>query len=145
METDTAPPLPPPAAPPQPELEENKLTLAENADRHVHVAEVVSAVDAEVPAPPAVPPVQTAAVTVETATVSRFAGKLGQEGAAIQIQTAFRGYLVCVAFLLSHHKLPFSHVSSPFIYRRQMFSSKFNEIQLLEMHCFQSGHFFTFH
>jgi len=84
--------LPPPA--PVPLAEEIKLTDIENeiSHDHDHVVEVVTAAKVEDP----VPPVQIETVRVEAARIPRFAGKPNDEVAAIKIQTAFRGYLVCV-------------------------------------------------
>lgn len=93
LETDTSPPLPPP--------EDIKLTDIENQNNHHHVAEITTVVDAE----ERVHSVQTAVVKTEAAAVSRFSGKPKDEVAAIKIQTAFRGYLVCVAISPSFSNL----------------------------------------
>jgi hypothetical protein len=85
LETDTAPPLPPP--------EDIKLTDIENQISHHNVAEITTAVVDEKPGPS----VQAPVIRTEAVVVSRFAGKQKDEVAAIKIQTAFRGYLVCVA------------------------------------------------
>lgn len=97
---DTTPPLPPP--------EDVRLTHKENQNNHHHVAEITTAVVTEEPGPSVPAPV----VRTEVAVPSRFAGKPKDEVAAIKIQTAFRGYLVCVVIFL-----PFSC----------LFGAKFNE------------------
>lgn len=101
-ETDKAPPLPPP-----------EITLAhvESETSHDRV-EIPTAVDiVEEP----VPAVQTAAAEVQATTVVQFHCKPTEEVAAIRIQKAFRGYLVCVAlqFLFkSMYLIPFIYVFS---------------------------------
>lgn len=60
----------------------------------MHVVEAATVVDTERP----VPALQTATVAVQATTVSWFAGKSKEAVAAIKIQTAFRGYLVSLAF-----------------------------------------------
>jgi len=102
VEIDTAPPLPPP--------EDIKLTDIENQSNHHHVAEITTVVDVEEP----VHSVQTAVVKTQAAAVSRFAGKPKDEVAAIKIQTAFRGYLVCVAISPSFSNLFVQHSMSSF-------------------------------
>lgn len=94
VEIDTALPLPPP--------EDIKLTDIENQNNHHNVAEITTVVDVEEP----VRSVQTAVVKTQAATVSRFAGKPKDEVAAIKIQTAFRGYLVCVVISLVFKFVP---------------------------------------
>lgn len=85
MEAVTLSPLPP--------QEEVKVTDTEieqqNNDNPVAVATTVAA-------EPVVVPTQTAPEVVQAPRVSRFAGKFGEQAAAIKIQTAFRGYLVCL-------------------------------------------------
>ncbi|KAK4272899.1 hypothetical protein QN277_021392 [Acacia crassicarpa] len=81
METDTAPPLPPP--------EEVKLTNIESENNRAPDVEVaIAAVSEE-----SVPAVQTAPVPVQAAIIPQSSRKLSTEVAAIKIQTAFRGYL----------------------------------------------------
>ncbi|KAF7804486.1 protein IQ-DOMAIN 1 [Senna tora] len=81
LETDKAPPLPPP--------EEPILTNIENENNHVHVVEVATVSDTKEP----LPAVHTPPVPVLAPIIPRVSGKLNAEVAAIKIQTAFRGYL----------------------------------------------------
>ena len=85
VEAVTSPPLPP--------QEEVKLTDAdiEQNNHENHIAVSITAV-----AEPVVVTTETAPEVAQAPRVSRFAGKLGEEAAAIKIQTAFRGYLVCL-------------------------------------------------
>ena len=87
-EADKTPPLPPP--------EEIVITHVENENNHDHIVEVATAVDAEVP----VPAVQTTTAEVQATTIVQVASKPKDDAAALKIQTAFRGYLVCVAILI---------------------------------------------
>lgn len=87
--SDKAPPQPPPPLPP---AEEIKSLNIKNEDIQVHDVEVATSVNAET----SVPAVQTAEVAIRAARIARFAGKSKEEVAAISIQTAFRGYLVCL-------------------------------------------------
>ena len=82
-QTDNAPPLPPP---------EIILTHVESEISHERI-EVATAVDAVEP----VPAVQMAAAEVQATTTVQFNSKPTEEVAAIRIQKAFRGYLVCFA------------------------------------------------
>ncbi|XAR50991.1 hypothetical protein NMG60_11005480 [Bertholletia excelsa] len=83
-ETITVPqPLPPP-------LEEVKLTEVENEQtKNAYSVAVATAAAAEA----AVAAAQAAAEVARLTAVARFAGKSKEEVAAIEIQTAFRGYL----------------------------------------------------
>jgi hypothetical protein len=79
--------------PPLPAEEEVKLTNAENEQRdHAYSVAVTTAPAADV----AVAAAQAATEVVRLTAVTRFAGKSREEVAAIKIQTAFRGYMVCV-------------------------------------------------
>lgn len=82
LETDKAPPLPPPE-------DEIILPHVENENNHDHV-EVVTDVEIEIP----VTAVQTAVPEVQTTAAVQLSSKAKDEMAAIKIQTAFRGYLV---------------------------------------------------
>lgn len=87
VETDTSPPLPPP--------EEVILTHVENENNHNNV-EITIAADAE----GSIPAVQTEVAEVQATTVVQFACKPSDEVAALKIQTAFRGYMVCYTFFI---------------------------------------------
>lgn len=82
LETDKAPPLPPPE-------DEIILTHVENENNHNHV-EVATGVEVEIP----VPAVQTVVPEVQTTAAVQLSSEAKDEMAAIKIQTAFRGYLV---------------------------------------------------
>jgi len=83
--------------PPLPAEEEVKLTNAENEQRdHAYSVAVTTAPAADV----AVAAAQAATEVVRLTAVTRFAGKSREEVAAIKIQTAFRGYMVCVTLFL---------------------------------------------
>lgn len=88
--------------PPLPQHEEVNLNNVENeqsehaysvADATAVAAEAAGAAGAAGAADAAA---HAAAEVVQLTTVTRFAGKSKEEVAAIKIQTAFRGYLVCV-------------------------------------------------
>lgn len=84
---------PPPPSPPQPE--EVKLTEVENEQNmHAYSVDPATAADSEA----AVSAAHAAAEVVRLTTITRFAGKSKEEVAAIRIQTASRGYMVCVMF-----------------------------------------------
>ncbi len=72
---------------------ENELTSEENEQsEHANSVAVATAAAAEA----AVVAAHAAAEAVRLSTVTQFAGKSKEEVAAIKIQTAFRGYLVCI-------------------------------------------------
>ena len=90
--------------PPLPQQEEVNLNNVENEQsEHAYSVAVATAVAAEAAgAAVAAAPVaaaHAAAEVVQLPTVNRFAGKSKEEVAAIKIQTAFRGYLVCVTLI----------------------------------------------
>ncbi|PON69240.1 IQ motif, EF-hand binding site [Parasponia andersonii] len=89
IDSDTAP-VEAVTLPPLPLQEEVKLADAE-VEQHNHDNPV--AVPPNPVSEPVVISTQTAQELVQSPRVSRFAGKLGEEAAAIKIQTAFRGYL----------------------------------------------------
>ena len=69
-----------------------KLTEAGNEQsKHAYSVALATAVAAEA----AVAAAQAAAEVVRLTTVAHYTGKSKEEIAAIKIQTAFRGYLVC--------------------------------------------------
>lgn len=77
---------------PLPPLEDEKLTEVENEQtRHTYSVAVATAAAAEA----AVAAAEAASEVVRLTKVTQFAGKSKEEVAAIKIQTAFRGYLVC--------------------------------------------------
>lgn len=79
-----------PSPPPQ---EEVILTNAENEQNNHDYSDVVApTVTVETVAAPTQP--ATEVVQLTTVAQPKFAGKSGEEAAAIMIQTAFRGYLV---------------------------------------------------
>lgn len=80
---------PPPPPPPQPE--EVKLTVTE------HEPSNHAAIEADTPAVStnAAAADQVVVTEVPVTTNTQFVGKSREEAAAIRIQTAFRGYLVC--------------------------------------------------
>lgn len=79
----------PPSLPP---VEALKLADAENEQaNHAHSVAAATAAAAEAAAAAA----QAAAEVVRLTKANQFAGKSKEEVAAIRIQTAFRGYLVC--------------------------------------------------
>lgn len=81
------------ALPPLPPQEELKLADEEIEQfNHENPITVPPAAVAE----PVVVATQTAPEVVPAPRVSRFAGKFGEEAAAVKIQTAFRGYLVLI-------------------------------------------------
>lgn len=85
--------------PPLPQQEEVNLNNVENEQsEHAYSVAVATAVAAEA-AGAAVTAAHAAAEVVQLPTVNRFAGKSKEEVAAIKIQTAFRGYLVCVTLI----------------------------------------------
>ena len=85
--------------PPLPQQEELNLNNVENEQsEHAYSVAVATAVAAEA-AGAAVTAAHAAAEVVQLPTVNRFAGKSKEEVAAIKIQTAFRGYLVCVTLI----------------------------------------------
>lgn len=91
-ETALTVPAPPPAIPTSPPIEDVKLTETENEqNKHAYSVAIATAVAAEA----AVAAAQAAAEVVRLTSVTCSSGKL-EEVAAIKIQTAFRGYLVCV-------------------------------------------------
>lgn len=82
--------------PPLPQHEEVNLNNVENEQsEHAYSVADATAVAAEA-AGAADAAAHAAAEVVQLTTVTRFAGKSKEEVAAIKIQTAFRGYLVCV-------------------------------------------------
>jgi hypothetical protein len=84
--------------PPLPAEEEVKLTNAENEQRdHAYSVAVTTAPAADA----AVAAAQAATEVVRLTAVTRFVGKSREEVAAIKIQTAFRGYMVCVTLFFS--------------------------------------------
>ena len=85
--------------PPLPQQEEVNLNNVENEQsEHAYSVAVATAVAAEA-AGATVTAAHAAAEVVQLPTVNRFAGKSKEEVAAIKIQTAFRGYLVCVTLI----------------------------------------------
>ena len=85
--------------PPLPQQEEVNLNNVENEQsEHAYSVAVATAVAAEA-AGAVVTAAHAAAEVVQLPTVNRFAGKSKEEVAAIKIQTAFRGYLVCVTLI----------------------------------------------
>lgn len=85
--------------PPLPQHEEVNLNNVENEQsEHAYSVVDATAVAAEAAgaAGAADAAAHAAAEVVQLTTVTRFAGKSKEEVAAIKIQTAFRGYLVCV-------------------------------------------------
>ncbi|XP_050228555.1 protein IQ-DOMAIN 2 [Mercurialis annua] len=80
--------LSPPPIPP-PYVEEVK-TIDTTNEQNQHGA---YSVPADVAVEPVVYPVETPVEVVRVVKVNKFAGKSGEEAAAMQIQTAFRGYL----------------------------------------------------
>ncbi|XP_048225583.1 protein IQ-DOMAIN 2 [Ricinus communis] len=81
---DLSPPLPPP----QPE---EVKTIETTNEQNVHAAYSVPVAAAA--AEPVLPPEETTMEVVRVVKVNKFAGKSGEEMAAIKIQTAFKGYL----------------------------------------------------
>ncbi|KAF4369298.1 hypothetical protein CsatB_017048 [Cannabis sativa] len=79
------------ALPPLPPHEEVKIADAE-IEHNNHDSPPIAVAPAA-PAEPVVIATRTAPVVVPAPRVSRFAGKFGEEAAAVRIQTAFRGYL----------------------------------------------------
>ena len=87
---ETALPLPPPA--PSPPVQDAKLAEIENEQsKHAYSVALATAAAAEA----AVAAAQAAAEVVRLTTVPRYYGLSKEEIAAIKIQTAFRGYMVC--------------------------------------------------
>lgn len=92
----TSTPLPPPP-PPRPALFPIKERLEEAEDaqsKHVYSVALATAMAAEA----AVAAAQAAAEVVRLTALPRFPEKSLEEVAAIMIQTAFRGHLVCGLF-----------------------------------------------
>lgn len=91
--TNTSPPTPP-ALPPAIAVESkpNEIDDVDGQNKHAYSVAIATAAAAEA----AVAAAQAAAEVVRLTTVPRFVGKSKEEIAAIKIQTAFRGYLVCI-------------------------------------------------
>lgn len=92
--TAAPPTFPSPPPPTQPlQVENVKLTEAENdQSKHAFSVPLAPAMAAEA----AVASAHTVAKAVRLSSLSRYPGKSKEEIAAIKMQTAFRGYLVCL-------------------------------------------------
>lgn len=92
MITPPRPPSPP-HLPPSSETVPTEIDDEQN--KHAYSVALATAAAAEA----AVAAAQAAAEVVRLTTIPRYVGKSNEEIAAIKIQTAFRGYLVCHVFL----------------------------------------------
>lgn len=89
---------PPPAAPPPlPHQSEEVKTIEVTNEQNEQAYSVAVAAAAE----PVHPSFEPTMEVVQHVKVNKFAGKPSKEVAAIKIQTAFRGYMVCV--ILYYH------------------------------------------
>ena len=88
---------PPPSIPLLQQPEEVNVTEAENEQRNFAPTVAVTTTTAASVQDPVDDASQTVKEVVQITTKTRFLGKSKEEAAAIRIQTAFRGHLVCVS------------------------------------------------